>query len=499
MSSNSRVTINPELIHQIAPCVYEIPTDFIQGMRVPGYVYLSPDQFTYFMTELQNWISDRSRSLPALIQVATVATLPGISKGSFAMPDVHAGYGFSIGGVAAIDLSDPEAIISPGGVGYDINCGIRCIVTHLPASVVIPRKSELIAAINSRVASGVGGGNKGFITSDDLEAILSTGLNWALSKGYATAEDIENCEEHGCLTDADPSFISARAKARGLGQMGSIGSGNHFIEIQEVSEIFDAQIAEAMGLVQGEVVVMVHTGSRGLGYEVASNYSQMLELDKNVLNRQLGCTQFTSETGQQYWKAMCASANYAFCNRQVITYFIRQVFQEMFAEALAQSPNGGKMELIYDVCHNIAKIEEFDGKRYLIHRKGATRAFGRGRLEVPEKYRNLGQPVLIGGSLATASYILVGTDEGMNIAFGSTCHGSGRTLSRSGANKTLNEDDVKRELQEKGVEVRAASKKTIVEEAPQTYKDVDSVVDTCQVVGLSKKVAKTIPLAVIKG
>ena len=468
-------------------------------MRVPGLFYATKEMADLAFQELDNWLKNRNMGVPSIMQIAFVATLPGITKYSYGMPDMHSGYGFSIGGVAAFDTCDPNCIISPGGVGYDINCGVRCFTTHLKREDVEANKKELIEALYRNIPTGVGGKRKNFMVFSDLKGILTKGAKWAVENGFGYPEDLENCEEHGCLENADESLISDRARARGNGQIGTLGAGNHYVEVQYVSKIFDEKAAEAMGLKEGEVVCMIHTGSRGLGHQVADDFIKEMEKESlypNLPDKQLSPAPFHSDLGQRYLKSMCAAANFAWCNRQIITHFARQAFIEVFGNDL-------KMDLIYDVAHNIAKIErhEIDGveREFVVHRKGATRSFGTDRSELPDRYKDIGQPVLIGGSMGTGSYILIGTDGQTNKTFSSTCHGAGRVMSRTKANREISVRDVKARLQNKGIELRAADSHTVVEEAPETYKNIDEVIDACDTVGVSKKVAKLLPIGVIKG
>ncbi|KAH0787905.1 RtcB family protein [Histomonas meleagridis] len=491
--------VDPSLIRMVEPCVYEIPIGFVPNMRVPGKFYATPDMAELAFSELQNWIDNPNTGLPSIIQIAYVATLPGISQASIGMPDMHSGYGFSIGGVAAFDTSDPNSIISPGGVGYDINCGVRCLTTNLTLPEIEPVRKQLIDSINRNIPTGVGGKRKKFITKSDIPDILTNGAKWAVDHGYGVPEDLANCEEGGCVSYADASLISERAILRGMDQVGTLGSGNHYVEVQVVDEIFNEEAANVMGLFKGQVVVMIHTGSRGLGYQVADEFIK--EMEKNykddLPDRQLCSAPLNSELGQRYLHSMGAAANFAWCNRQVIMHFVRDSFKRVMKR------DDLEMHLIYDVAHNIAKIEKHvvDGveKEFVVHRKGATRAFGPGREEIPEKYRAIGQPVLVGGSLGTASYILLGTDADKNKSFGSTCHGAGRTMSRSKALREITSQKIKGELKEKGIEVRAANNKTVIEEAPENYKDIEQVVEACQIVGVSSKVARLVPIGVIKG
>ncbi|OHT02393.1 hypothetical protein TRFO_30520 [Tritrichomonas foetus] len=500
MFNAANVQVNPDMIKLVGDCVYEIPIGFVPNMRVPGRFYATPDMADFAFDELNKWIKNRNTGLPSIMQIAFVATLPGITKYSYGMPDMHSGYGFSIGGVAAFDTCDPRCIISPGGVGYDINCGVRCFTTHLTREEVEPHKRELVEAMYKYIPTGVGGKRKNFMKRSDVSDILTKGAKWAVENGYGVPEDLINCEENGCLSYADASLITERAIERGNGQLGTLGAGNHYVEIQYIDEIYDEKAAEVMGLKKGEVVCMIHTGSRGLGHQVATDFINEMERtcdNPNLPDKQLSSAPLYSELGQRYLHSMGAAANFAWCNRQIITHFARQAFKEVMKKDDLQ------MDLIYDVAHNIAKLERhtIDGveREFIVHRKGATRSFGPDRTELPEKYKEIGQPVLIGGSMGTGSYILVGTDEGTNSSFGSTCHGAGRLMSRTKALRDINLRNVKNNLSKKGVELKAANGDTVIEEAPETYKDVDSVVDACDIVGVSKKVARLVPLGVIKG
>lgn len=493
-------TFDLSQIREISPCVYEIPKTFVPNMRVHGIFYATPEMAELAFKELREWEENPNTGLPSILQISYVATLPGIASASFGMPDMHSGYGFAIGGIAAFDTSDPASIISPGGVGYDINCGVRCISTNLNVEQFMPHKKEVIDALCKYIPTGVGGKRKNFVTKKDVMDILRDGAKWAVKNGYGEIDDLENCEEGGCLEYSKPELITDRAKMRGIGQLGTLGAGNHYIEVQVVDEIFNEEAAKIMGIKKGMVVVMVHTGSRGLGYQVAEDFIKEMEYkfkNDNLPDPQLSSAPFNSEIGQRYYHSMGAAANFAWCNRQIITHFVRVAFKEVFKDENLE------MHLIYDVSHNIAKVEKHvvDGveKEFIVHRKGATRSFGPGRKEIPIKYRKIGQPVLVGGSLGTASYILLGTDPSKNKAFGSTCHGAGRTMSRSKASREINPDEIKTELEDRGIEIRAANNKTVIEEAPITYKDIEEVVEACDTVGVSSKVARLLPIGVIKG
>jgi len=459
-------------------------------MRVPGVVFASNKIFGAMQTD------------NSINQVRNVAHLPGIQKYSLAMPDIHWGYGFPIGGVAAMDTEN--GVISPGGVGFDINCGVRVIKTDLKSSDLIKNKELLANKIYSAVPCGVGSKSDINVSFSTLKKVLKEGSSWAVANGFGWDRDLEYTEENGRLEGAYPEIISNRALERGKQQLGTLGSGNHFIEIQKISEIFDENAAEMLGLELDCVTVMVHTGSRGFGHQVCSDWIKDLRKTKAKFNmdipdEQLIYAPFDSKEGQDYLSAMRAAANFAWTNRQVILSRVRESFSEVFGKS-AESLG---MELIYDVAHNIAKIEEHvvDGKRkkLCIHRKGATRAFPPNHPDVPDKYKEIGQPVLIPGDMGTASYILLGTGKAMEETFGSTCHGAGRVLSRKKAIKATGGRNITTELKKKGIYVRSKSIKTIREEAPEAYKDIDEVVDVVSKVGISKKVARMLPLAVIKG
>jgi len=423
----------------------------------------------------------------AFKQVVNVATLTGIVKASFAMPDIHWGYGFPIGGVAAFDSE--TGVISPGGVGFDINCGVRLL------SVGIARK------IYENVPVGVGSTGNIKLKKKDFNRMCRFGAKWAVENGYGSSEDFDRIEDNGFLNYADPNLISTKAFERGKDELGTLGAGNHFIEVQLVETIFDEAIAKVFNLEVGSVTVMIHTGSRGFGHQVATDYISLMkkelkDFNKDVPDAQLVCAPFKSLIGQDYFSAMACAANYAFANRQIITHLIRKVFLELFSRNL-------KIGLIYDVAHNIAKLEEheYNGKevKMVVHRKGATRAFGPGNPNIPEVYRTLGQPVIIPGDMGTASYLLVGTKKAEKLTFGTTAHGAGRVKGRRQALKTLNYNQVIEELRKRDIIVVSRSKRTLVEEAPEVYKDVDRVVEIVSQIGISKKVVRLVPIAVIKG
>lgn len=470
---------------------YEIPMSYKPGMRVPGSIIASPE------------LIEPIRHDQAMEQVANVSMLPGIVRYSLAMPDIHWGYGFCIGGVAATD-PDQQGVISPGGVGYDINCGVRVLRTHLRADEIRPDIESLIKKMFNTVPTGVGKGGKHKFGKSDTKKILSQGVKWIVSQGLGMAGDIECCEAQGCIEGADPDALSERAYQRGEDQCGTLGSGNHFMEVQEVQEIYDQKIAKAFGLEVGQVTVMIHSGSRGLGYQVCEDAIHQLrdvpaQYGITLPDRQLVCAPVHSPQGKHYLAAMRAAANFAWANRQILTHLAREVFKDFFHQKLESLG----MELLYDVAHNIAKMEyhDVDGRRKLlcVHRKGATRAFPAGHPELPERYRPFGQPVLIPGDMGRASYILVGLPEVMQLSFGSTCHGAGRVLSRSAAIQAARGRSISRELADQGIVAISRDRQGLAEEQPMAYKDVSLVVDAVVGANLARKVARLKPMGVIKG
>jgi tRNA-splicing ligase RtcB len=473
---------------KISDWLWEIPKTFRADMRVPARIYVSEKMLEEVF---------RDQSIPQLINGTT---LPGIVKYGIAMPDCHEGYSVPIGFVGAMATSD--GIISPGACGFDINCGVRLLTSEHIEKEIRPYLEKLANEIYKEVPSGLGRGRQLKFSIPELDKILEGGVPYLVEQGYGEKEDVENCEAGGKLTWADAKAVSNHAKNRGRDQVGTLGSGNHFLEIQKVAEIFDEEVAKAFGLFKDQIVIMIHTGSRGLGHQVCSDYLREfipLMLNKykiKVPDREFACVPFNSPEGQRYFSAMAGAANYAWANRQMITHFSRKAWKSVLGE------KGGKLTLLYDVAHNIIKIEKYniDGKEkeVAVHRKGATRTFPPGHPEIPEKYRSVGQPVIIPGSMGTASYILVGTREAEE-AFYSTCHGSGRTMSRHAAIRSLSGREIIDQLEKKGIVVKCYSLKGIAEEAPQAYKNVDEVVEVVHNAGLSKKVAKLLPLAVIKG
>jgi len=467
---------------------WEIPRE--GAMRVPGIIYAS-DKLMKVMGK------DESPK-----QVANVAQLPGIVKHSLAMPDMHWGYGFPIGGVAAFDING--GIVSPGGVGYDINCGCRLVVTNLRREEIRPQMAKIVNALFQHVPSGVGSRGALKLSRSEEKRVLVEGARWAVKNGYGSQGDLESMEDGGCLPGADPEAVSERALERGKDQVGTLGSGNHFLEVEIVEEIFDRDVASALGIEVGQVAVLIHSGSRGFGHQVCDDYLAKLvkHVDKigiNLPDRQLACAYIQSTEGQQYLSAMACAANYAWANRQMLMHWTGEALEK----ALGMGPRELGMRLVYDVCHNIAKIEEHivDGKKMTlcVHRKGATRAFPPGHPALPQKFRKTGQPVLIPGDMGTGSYVLVGTEKAMEKTFGSTCHGAGRVLSRAAAIKASKGRSIHREMENRGVLVMSAAKGTLAEEIPEAYKNIDEVVNVVHGAGLSRKVAKLRAVGCIKG
>jgi len=469
---------------------WRIPRSYKRGMRVSGIIYASEKLLESIKKDM------------APEQVANVAHLPGIQKYSLAMPDIHWGYGFPIGGVAAFDSE--TGVISPGGVGYDINCGVRIIRTNLTKKDIEKYLNKIVDTIFRHVPAGVGKGGKIRVTESELKEVMVKGARWVVERGYGWKEDLERTEENGSMPGADPSKVSPRAIQRGRPQLGSLGAGNHFLEVQVVERVFDKEAAKVMGIEEGLITIMIHTGSRGFGHQICDDYVKTLQraMQKygiQVPDRQLASVPFKSPEGQAYFGAMVTAANFAWANREFITHWVREAFEL----ALGESAEKLGMHLVYDVAHNIAKLEEHNvngtRKEVVVHRKGATRAFPKGHPKVPEIYRSVGQPVLIPGDMGTASYILIGTERAMKETFGSTAHGAGRLLSRKAAIRATAGRRVVDELRAKGIIVRAHSIETVREEVPDAYKDVDIVVDTVHRAGISKKVARMVPLAVVKG
>ncbi|MDQ1266799.1 MAG: hypothetical protein QG635_1952 [Bacteroidota bacterium] len=477
-----------ESLKQISPFEWEIPQDNDKNMRTSARIYATKE-----MLELVK----RDRSLNQLINVTS---LPGIEGNALVMPDVHEGYGFPIGAVAAINYDD--GVISPGGIGYDINCGVRLLKSELQGKDIITSIDRFANDLYKAVPSGMGKRGGLRLSQNQLAKVLETGVRWAVDEGYATEEDMNRIESNGSLTTADSAAVSKHAKERGYDQLGTMGSGNHFVEIDRVENIFDEVTADAFGLRKGQIVIQIHTGSRGLGHQVATDYIKEMiasaaSFNISLPDRELCYAPLSSDLGKNYFAAMSASANFAWVNRQLISYQIRKTWENFYGVS------GGKLALLYDVAHNIAKIEEhtIDNKlkKVIVHRKGATRAFPAYHPEIPREYQSVGQPVLIPGSMGTSSYILVGMKENMEHSFGSTCHGAGRVMSRTAATKKIQGRELFDSLTKEGISIHAGSYKGLAEEAPEAYKDVETVVDVVQQAGIAKKVARLKPLAVIKG
>lgn len=476
-------------LKKISEFIWEIPKE--PPMRVPARIYASEKL-------LEKMKEDRT-----IEQAKNVSTLPGIQKHMIVMPDGHEGYGFPIGGVAAFDLN--EGIITPGGIGFDINCGVRVLRTNLTFDEIKDKIKELINEIFKNVPAGLGETGKIHLTFSELDKVLKEGAKWAVDHGYGWEEDLGRIESYGQLEDADPDVVSNIAKRRGAPQLGTLGSGNHFLEIQVVDRIYDEKVAKELGIeTEGQITVMIHTGSRGFGHQVAQDYIREFERSfrdilRKLPDRELIYAPWGSKQAERYWKAMCCAANYAWCNRQLITHWVRESFEKVFRTSSDQLG----LELIYDVAHNIAKIEEheIDGKKkkVIVHRKGATRAFPPGHPELIDKYKKIGQPILIPGSMGTASYILIGTEKAMKISFGSTAHGAGRTMSRAKAVKSFRYNQVVSKLSSMGIYVKSATRKGLVEEVPEAYKDIDEVAKVSHNLGIGKLVVRLKPIGVIKG
>jgi tRNA-splicing ligase RtcB len=475
-----------EGVRKVGHFEWEVPVGFVPGMRVPGRFFLSE--------KLAETLEEG-----AIRQLANVATLPGIIRNSLAMPDIHWGYGFPIGGVAAFGLE--EGVISPGGVGFDINCGVRILTTPLTRKD-LSRKQELIERLFAAVPTGVGAKSTLRLAHKELSGMLMSGSKWAVNHGFGLDGDVQHCEEQGAMSGADPDAVSDKARQRGMPQSGTLGSGNHFLEIQEVDEVYDQDAARAFGVKEGQICVMIHCGSRGLGHQVCTDYLKILESATkkygiSLPDRQLSCAPLSSPEGKKYFGAMAASANYAWANRQVIMHMVREVFGQMFGI------DHEEMRMVYDVAHNVAKFEEHSidnhRQKVCVHRKGATRAFGPGSADLPQEYTAAGQPVIIPGSMGTPSFLLHGTELAMEKTFGSTCHGAGRVMSRTKAKKVLSGNQIRKELAEEGIIVKAHHPGAIADEAPEVYKPSEEVVRVVHEAGISRLVARLVPLGVIKG
>jgi tRNA-splicing ligase RtcB len=464
--------------------LWEIPTSFRADMRVPARVYASEAM-------LEGLFKDRS-----LWQLVNLTTLPGVHKYAFVMPDVHEGYGSPVGGIAASRIAD--GVISPGMIGYDINCGVRLLRTGAAFADVKAYIPDLVDAIYREVPSGVGQGGRLKLADAELDRVLEEGSSWMVAQGYGDERDLIYCESQGRLEGADASLVSGRAKNRGRDQLGTIGAGNHFVEVQRVDTIYDQDAAAALGLAPDQVTMLIHCGSRGLGHQVATDYIQVMmramgRYGISLVDRELACAPFRSPEGAHYVAAMQAAANFAWANRHLIMHEVREAWRSVFGNTF------GVPALVYDVAHNIGKLESYDGVQLLVHRKGATRAFPPAHPEIPEPYRTCGQPVFIPGSMGTASFVLVGVPQTMEEAFGSSCHGAGRVMSRTEAKRKIRGESLRAELEKRGIAVRAGSMAGLAEEAPAAYKDVEQVVDVVAAAGIAKKVARLKPVGVIKG
>src|SRR5213080_1875405 len=490
MSSASRSSSNIPLT-RVAENIWEVAPDFQPGMKVPARIYADEDLLAKMRT-------DRT-----IQQCVNVTHLDGIYNYAITMPDGHEGYGFPIGGVAATDYD--EGLISPGGVGYDINCGVRLIRTNLTEDEVRPALSRLVDTIFNFIPSGLGSRGQIKLSAIELDKAVTDGLDWAIDKGYAWPEDPKTIEEEGCMEAADPSKVSSSARSRGAPQLGSLGSGNHFIEIERADKIFDKRVAERLGIhKEGQILVLIHTGSRGYGHQTCSDYLKVMERAINKYNiklpdRELAACPSKSPEAEDYIPAMSAACNFAFVNRQMITHWSREAFSKVF-----QRPADSlDMKIVYDVAHNVAKVEShlIDGetKKVTVHRKGATHSFPPGHRDIPAEYRDVGQPVLIPGSMGTSSWVLIGTPRAMELSFGTTAHGAGRFMSRSGAKRKWFGGDLKKSLESQGIVIRAASMEVLAEEAPGAYKDVDRVVEVSHQLGIGQKVVRMTPIGVAKG
>jgi tRNA-splicing ligase RtcB len=464
----------------------DVPVSVRNDMRVPARIYADD---ALLQAILQG---------NAVTQLVNVTTLPGITGFAYGMPDMHEGYGFPVGGVAATLL--PDGVVSPGGVGFDINCGVRLLATPLTRAQVGDRNAALTHEISRSIPAGTGRGGRLSLSGDEMKRVLAEGAEYVVTEmGLGTEEDLAHTESHGRLLEADPDFVSQRAKDRGAGQLGTLGAGNHFVEIQQVTEVFDSVAGAALGIERGQVTVLIHTGSRGLGHQVCTDYvrlfdEKLAQFGITLPDRQLSCAPASSAEGKAYLGAMSAAANFAWANRQVIAFRVRDVVRRMFPEAAPEA-----VRVVYDVAHNMAKREMHEGRSLCVHRKGATRAFGPGHPELPDEYRSVGQPVFIPGSMGTATYVMVGTRESESRSFASACHGAGRALSRGAAKRAVSGASVRAELEARGIAVRCPTSSGLAEEAPIAYKDVDRVALVVENAGLARRVARLEPIGVVKG
>jgi len=470
---------------RIDETLWEIPADARPDMRVPARVFA--DQVL-----LEAIVADRS-----LEQLQNVATLPGIVEAALAMPDIHQGYGFPVGGVAAMEL--PDGVVSPGGVGYDINCGVRLLALPISATELGDRREPLVHEISRAIPAGTGKRSRSTLSESELDAVLRQGPQALVARGVGREDDLERTESLGCLPGADPAVVSSRAHERGAGQLGTAGAGNHFVELQRVARILDGTAAGAFGLVEGQITVLIHSGSRGLGHQVCTDHVRTMNAVQTrygivLPDRQLACAPASSPQGRAYLAAMAAAANFAFANRHTMAHAVRTAIERVLGPEVAASTRQ-----VYDVAHNVAKVERYGGRDLLVHRKGATRAFPAGSPEIPEDYRAVGQPVFIPGSMGTSSFVLAGEPGSMQRSFGTICHGAGRAMSRTRAGKAISGGELRRQLEAQGIVVRCPSNKGLAEEAPSAYKDVERVVGVVEQAGLARRVAQLVPLGVVKG
>ena len=465
--------------------LWEIPAEARPDMRVPARIFADREL-------LDAIVGDQS-----LEQLQNVATLPGIVGAALAMPDIHQGYGFPVGGVAAMEL--PDGVVSPGGVGYDINCGVRLLALPLSEAELGARREPLVHELSRAIPAGTGKHGPLRLSRAHLNVVLHEGPRALVARGIGRDEDIERTESHGCLPGADPAAVSARAHERGMGQLGTAGAGNHFVELQRVDDVLDAEAAEAFGLAEGQLTVLIHSGSRGLGHQVCTDHVRVMDTARarygiELPDRQLACAPASSPEGRAYLGAMAAAANFAFANRHAMAHAVREAIAHVLGADLAEGT-----QQVYDVAHNVAKVERHGGRDLLVHRKGATRAFPAGSSEIPADYRSVGQPVFIPGSMGTASFVLAGVPGSMERSFGTTCHGAGRAMSRTRARKRIGGAELRRQLAAEGIVVRCPSNRGLAEEAPFAYKDVDHVVEVVERARLARRVARLVPLGVVKG
>ena len=485
MTTGTPVSFSTSELHRLGEALWEIPAEARADMRVPARIFADPEL-------LEAILRDRS-----LEQLQNVATLPGVVEAVLAMPDIHQGYGFPVGGVAATEY--PDGVISPGGVGYDINCGVRLLALPLSEQELGERRERLVHELSRAIPAGTGRHGALSLSRAELDSVLREGPRALIGRGLATEDDLDRTESNGRLPGADPAAVSERARLRGSGQLGTVGSGNHFIELQRVERIFDATTAEVFGLHPGQVTVLIHSGSRGLGHQVCTDYVKLMDAALarygiELPDRQLACAPASSNEGRAYLAAMSAAANFAWANRQAMAYAVREAVGRVLGRALAE-----RTRQVYDVAHNVAKLERHGGRDLFVHRKGATRAFPAGSTEIPAAYVSVGQPVFIPGSMGTSSFVLAGAPGSLEHSFGTTCHGAGRALSRTAARRRIGGAELRRQLESQGIVIRCPSNKGLAEEAPFAYKDVERVVGIVERAGLARRVVQLRPIGVVKG